>query len=242
LYYKRREVDSVARPVDPNAQYRVKPHINGGRTYASTQPPYIDQITGKKKYRYIHWGAVDENYKFIPGIQFFQASPEERARLIFPEEWDMSEAKKITGLRPPGRPTYDGDDQNRFYGDIWLLEQIAMKTGVRQDLESVFNGNREIVDDILTLAMFPYLTKFNYSRVARWQKIAAAPSSRELTPKAITLLTSVHYRAAPHGSSKAPGSKIGEGRALCRRFHEQIRVRMEPCRHPLGQEQGTPSV
>jgi hypothetical protein len=39
------------------------------------------------------------------------------------------------------------------------------------------------------LAVFPYLTKFNYSRVARWQKIAAAPSSRELTPKVITLLT-----------------------------------------------------
>jgi hypothetical protein len=175
--------------VDPNAQYRVKPHNNGGYIYASTQPPYLDPDTGKKKYRYIHWGSVDDNCKFIPGHRFYQASPEERARLIFPENWDMSEAKKLTGLRSAGRPAYDDDHQNRFYGDIWLLEQIAMKTGVRQDLESVFNGNREIVDDILTLAMFPYLTKFNYSRVARWQKIAAAPSSRELTPKAITLLS-----------------------------------------------------
>jgi transposase len=175
--------------VDPNAQYRVKPHNNGGYTYASTQPPYLDPDTGKKKYRYIHWGSVDDNCKFIPGPRFYQASPEERAQLIFPENWDMSEAKKLTGLRPAGRPAYDGDHQNRFYGDIWLLEQIALKTGIRQDLESVFNGNREIVNDILTLAIFPYLTKFNYSRVARWQKIAAAPSSRELIPKAITLLT-----------------------------------------------------
>ena len=101
----------------------------------------------------------------------------------------MSEAKKLTGLREPGRPVYDGDDRNRFYGDIWLLEQIAIKTGIRKDLEAVFGGNCEIVDDIMTLAMFPYLTKFSYSRVARWQKIAAAPSSRELTPKAVTLLT-----------------------------------------------------
>jgi hypothetical protein len=101
----------------------------------------------------------------------------------------MSEAERLTGLRSPGRPAYDGDCQNRFYGDIWLLEQIAMKTGIRQDLETVFSGNREIADDILTLAMFPYLTKFNYSRVARWQKVAAAPSLRELTPKAITLLS-----------------------------------------------------
>jgi transposase len=101
----------------------------------------------------------------------------------------MSEAERLTGLRSPGRPSYAGDCQNRFYGDIWLLEQIAMDTGIRQDLEVVFNRNGEIVDDILTLAMFPYLTKFNYSRVARWQKVAAAPSLRELTPKAITLLT-----------------------------------------------------
>jgi hypothetical protein len=179
----------VGRPVDPNAQYRVKPHNNGGYTYASTQPPYLDPETGKKKYRYIHWGSVDESNKFTPCSAFFLASPEERARLIFPESWDMSEAEKFTELRAPGRPAYDGEDQNRFYGDMWLLEQIAMKTGIRQDLENVFDGNREIVNDIMTLAVFPYLTKFNYSRVARWQKVAAAPSSRELTPKAITLLT-----------------------------------------------------
>ena len=179
----------MPRPVDPEAQYRIKPHVTKGYTYASTQPSYPDPITGKKKYRYIHWGTVDEDKKFNPGSPFFLASPEERVRLIFPEDWDMSEADKLVGLRPPGRPEYDSDDQNRFYGDIWLLAQVAAETGIRRDLETVFDGNREIVDDILTLAMFPYLTKFNYSRVARWQKIAAAPSSRELTPKAITLLT-----------------------------------------------------
>jgi hypothetical protein len=179
----------MGRHSDQNAKYRVKPHVTKGYTYASTQPPYIDSNTGKKKYRYIHWGTVDENHKFLPSSQFYLASPEERALLIFPEDWDMSEAKKLSGLRAPGRPTYDGNDQNRFYGDIWLLEQVAIKTGVRQDLEAVFKGNQEVVDDIMTLAMFPYLTKFNYSRVARWQKIAAVPSSRELTSKAITLLT-----------------------------------------------------
>jgi hypothetical protein len=179
----------MARPVDPNAQYRVKPHINGGYTYASTQPSYVDPETGKKKYRYIHWGSIDENLKFKPNSQFFLASPEERARLIFPEGWDMSEAKKLTGLRKPGRPVYDGEDKNRLYGDIWLLEQIAEKTGIRQDLEAVFDGNSEIVDDIITLAVFPYITKFTYNRVARWQDIAGAPSTRELTSSEITRLT-----------------------------------------------------
>jgi len=179
----------MARTMDPNTQYRVRQHVTNGYTYASTQQHYPDPATGKKKYHHIHWGTVDENLRFIPGSQFFLTPPEERSRLIFPEEWDMSEAEKLAGLRKPGRPEYSGEDQNRLYGDIWLLEQVAARTGIRQDLEAVFRGNREIVDDIITLAVFPYLTKYTYSRVARWQKIAKAPSSRELTPKAITLLT-----------------------------------------------------
>jgi len=179
----------MARPVDPDAQYTIKPHTTKGYTYASTQPPYIDPVTGGKKYRHVHWGTVDENLKFTPGMAFFLASPEERARLIFPADWDMSEAEKLAGLQKPGRPEYSGSDQNRLYGDIWLLEQVATKTGIRQDLEAVFKGNREIVNDILTLAIFPYITKFTYNRVARWQMVAGAPSSRSLTPKGITLLT-----------------------------------------------------
>jgi hypothetical protein len=162
--------------------------VNGYK-YASTQPPIIDASTGKKIYRHIHWGTVDENLVFVPGSAFYLASPEERTRLIFPKDWDMSKAEKLTGLLKSGRPAYDGDCQNRLYGDIRLLEQVATKTGIQQDLESVFGGNREIVDDILTLAMFPYLTKFNYSRVARWQQIAASPSIRYLTPTEITRLT-----------------------------------------------------
>jgi len=179
----------MARPVDPNAQYRIKPHVNNGYTYASTQPPHIDPNTGKKKYSYIHWGTIDENLKFTPGSKFFLAAPEERSRLIFPQEWDVSEAKKLTGLRNPGRPAYNCEDKNRLYGDIWLLERIAEKTGIRQDLENVFSGNSEIVDDIITLAIFPYITRFTYNRVARWQDIAGAPSMRELTPSEITRLT-----------------------------------------------------
>ena len=179
----------MPRNTDPNTQYRVKKHVNGGYTYASTQPSYSDPDTGKKKYHHIHWGTVDEKNRFIPGTQFYQASSEEREKLIFPKEWDMSEIDKLAKSWTPGNPVCDVEYRNRFYGDIWLLEQIAVKTGIRQDLETVFNGNRELVDDIITLAIFPYLTKFNYSRVARWQKVAAAPSLRELSPKAITLLT-----------------------------------------------------
>ena len=126
---------------------------------------------------------------FHPGNKFFTASPEERAKLNFPADWDLSEAERFTALRDPGRPAFCGACQNRLYGHIWLLEQIAMKTGIKQDLEIVFNGNSELVDDMLTLAMFPYLTGHAYNRIADWQTICKAPSSRHLTPSIITRLT-----------------------------------------------------
>jgi hypothetical protein len=100
----------------------------------------------------------------------------------------LSEFDKLPDNRKPGRPAYDGEDMNRLYGDIWLLEQIAIKTGIRQDLEKVFRS-KGIVDDIMTLAMFPYLTNYSLSRVARWQMIAKSPSERVLSPPDITRLT-----------------------------------------------------
>ena len=179
----------MPRPVDSNAQFRVKSHITHGYTYASTQPPHIDPTTGKKKYRHVHWGTISEELKFIPGSQFYLASPEERAKLIFPEEWDMSAVDKPTGRQTPEAMITTGKYENRLYGDIWFLEQVAIKTGILQDLNTVFDGNSEIVGDILTLAMFPYLTNYTYNRVARWQRVAKSHSSRELTSKAITLFT-----------------------------------------------------
>ena len=76
-----------------------------------------------------------------------------------------------------------------LFRSVWLLEQIAKETGIRHDLEKVFDGNKEIVDDILTLAIFPYITKFSFNRVARWQRLVKTPSNRELTPSYITRLS-----------------------------------------------------
>lgn len=179
----------MSRTENPESVNRVSLHVVGRYNYASTQPYTIDPVSGKKKYGHVHWGTVDESMCFIPGHKYRYATQEERSKLIFPASWDMSEAERLSDIRKPGRPAYDGEDANRFYGDIWLLEQVAMKTGIRQDLEKVFDGNKEIVDDIMTLAMFPYLTRFTYNRVARWQRIVKSPSQRELTPPDITYLT-----------------------------------------------------
>ena len=93
--------------------------------YAATHPYTVDE-NGNRKYVYCHWGVVDENKKFIPGKRYIFASLEERERLIFPDDWDMSEAKRLSGAKQPGRPAYTDADKNRFYGDIWLLEQVFL--------------------------------------------------------------------------------------------------------------------
>ena len=55
----------MARPLDPNAPYRISIHTNNGYRYASTQPASKDPVTGKTTHKRIHWGTVDENNKFI---------------------------------------------------------------------------------------------------------------------------------------------------------------------------------
>ena len=178
----------MGRPSNPLFPYTIKPHTLNGHVYASTQVPRVDEKTGKKIFRHVHWGTVTDNV-FHPFSEFILLPPSEREKYIFPEGCDISELQSLSGMRSQGRPEYSDEARNRLYGDIWLLEQVAEKTGVRHDLMVAFNENREMVDAVMTLAMFPYLTRFNYSRVERWQRIARTPSSMELSPKNITLLT-----------------------------------------------------
>jgi hypothetical protein len=179
----------TGRPPKEDSGYHVSPHNANGYCYAATQPAVIDPDTGKKKYHYIHWGRLEDGNRFIPGKAYILASPVERGRLIFPDDWDISAIDELSGNRKPGRPAYNGIDVNRFYGDVWLLDQLAVKLGIRKDLMTVFNGNGEIVNDILTLAYFPIITEYSYRRLPRWQRIVKTPSERELTPSYVTRLT-----------------------------------------------------
>lgn len=178
----------MARPTNPDTPYKITLHVNGGYRYATTRP-LIKSEEGKTHNKSIHWGKVTEELKFIPGPQFIYAPSEEREKLVFPKDWDLSEIYKLESYRNTGRPANEDDDKNRFYGDIWLLEKIAETTGIKQDLLCVFDENKEIVNDILTLAMYPYVSTHNYNRVARWQVITKTPSDRSLTSCEITRLT-----------------------------------------------------
>lgn len=138
---------------------------------------------------YRHWGTVDAGNKFHPNATYFYAPLSERLKLIFPKEWDLSEAEKLSGLKHRGRVAYEADDVDRQYGATWLLDRVADVTGVREDLLKAFGGNAEMVDDILTMAYFPFIDNLSYSHLAQWQREVKAPSRRKLTSTMVTRLT-----------------------------------------------------
>ena len=205
---------TIGRPIKPDSGYHVSVHKVGNYLYASTQPSYVGE-GGKKSYRHIHWGRLDENKKFIPGTEYILASPTERAKLIFPEEWDLSELEQLSGNRKPGRPAYEGNDKNRLYGAVWLMEQIAEKTRIRKDLLEVFDQNEEIVDDIMTLAMYPYLVNgASYNRLQRYQRVYKFPTNREMTSDYITRLTQSITEQHRMDLFRLRAGRLGKGAVL----------------------------
>ena len=80
---------------DTKASYVVKPYKGNGYTYAITLQPFPDS-TGRKKYKRIYWGFLDSDLKFHPNKSYVMASPEEREKLIFPKEWDITENEVLT--------------------------------------------------------------------------------------------------------------------------------------------------
>lgn len=89
----------MARPIDPEARYRVRAHNTNGYTYASTQPAIVDPLTGERTYRRMHWGSVDESKKFHPNVKFLNLPPLEQAKMIFPSDWDVTELSEMPAYR-----------------------------------------------------------------------------------------------------------------------------------------------
>ena len=75
---------------------------------------------------------------------------EERRKLIFPSDWDLSEGKSLSGTGHRGVVEYDGCDLDRMYGPTWFLNNVAKETGLSDDLQKVFGGNVEMAQDVLT--------------------------------------------------------------------------------------------
>lgn len=177
----------TGRPAKASTIYKVSIHNNGGRKYASTQPYTVDE-DGKKHYTHKHWGIVDDNMRFHPNSTYLYASLEERRKLIFPSEWDLSEIEVLSGTGRRGVVEYAGGDLDRMYGPTWFLDNVARETGLLSDLTKVFGGNLEKVQDILTLAYYLFLDNRTYAHIEKWQREVKTPSVHTLTSSSITRL------------------------------------------------------
>lgn len=78
---------------------------------------------------------------------------------------------------------------NRFYGAFWLLEKLSHQCGLYEDLVSAFGGNIAAVNEVITLAIYPYLSNRNFSRMARWQRGNKTSVDYDLTSSYITRFT-----------------------------------------------------
>lgn len=178
----------TGRPAKSDTIYKMQVHVNGTHRYASTQPYTIGE-DGKKHYAHKHWGTLDENLRFHPNTTYLYASIEERSKLIFPKEWDLSELEDLDSNRKRGCVVYEAGDVDRMYGATWFLDRVAERTGLTADLRHVFGGNMEIVNDILTLAYYPFVDNLSYNQMSFWQREVKAPSGRVLNSVSITRLT-----------------------------------------------------
>ena len=97
----------MARTADTATTYKVKIHTNNGYRYASTQPLIVnpERTPGRNKHKRIHWGTIDDEMKFHPNNNYIMASPKEPAKPIYPDDWDMSEAKALPSGRTARRPS-----------------------------------------------------------------------------------------------------------------------------------------
>ena len=179
---------ALGRPINKDTQNKVIVHTIGRHRYASTKV-FTVGVDGKKRYTYKHWGTLKDGDRFHPGTNYFYASVAERERLIFPATWDMSEVAELSGTRRRGRVSYQDEDVDRQYGTTWLLDKVAEATGVKDDLLKVLGGNHEMVNDVLTMAYFPFIENLSYNQLSQWQKEVKAPSEHELNSVNITRLT-----------------------------------------------------
>ena len=82
-----------------------------------------------------------------------------------------------------------GGCRDLLYGSVWFLMQIAQLKHVVDDLMATFEYKRAVVNDILTLAIFPYLTRKNFDRLVHEQRITHYPSENVLSSSYITQFT-----------------------------------------------------
>lgn len=77
----------------------------------------------------------------------------------------------------------------RLYGSFWLIEEISKNIGLYDDLLSVFNNNVFIVNEILSLSIYPFVSGKNFNRFYKWQNTHRTLIDYHLSSTAINKLS-----------------------------------------------------
>jgi hypothetical protein len=83
----------------------------------------------------------------------------------------------------------EGQNENRLYGDSWLLMEIAKITGIFEDLCTVFKANINYVNIILTIAFFLIIERDTYHNIEEWPNTRKLPYDDPMDSKFITEFT-----------------------------------------------------
>lgn len=177
---------------------------------------------GTPKFKHIHWGSLDSRNVFHPNSAFLYLPMQERQRFVFPDDWDLSELQGHES--PPLAPVSEAVlsveagmiavAQSRSYGAVWLLERLGEQLGVREDLMATFEHNQSIVDDIMTVAMYLFITNYNIDRLEEWQRLEKYPSKNTLTPPAVTSLQKSITEQHRIDFLKCRAQRIGDGTVM----------------------------
>jgi len=77
----------------------------------------------------------------------------------------------------------------RLYGAVWMFEGLADNCGLMDDLIVTMEMNAVVANEILALAVYPYIGRKSYSRFARWQAVYKTQVSTTMTAPYITKLS-----------------------------------------------------
>ena len=174
---------TMARPISDETAHKVTLHINNGYRYATLRPRVTNEATGKRMNKSIHLGTVTESLKFIPGKAYLYMPPAERKQLVFPQGWDLSELDSLPSTRKAGRPSYNGDAQNRLYGDVWLMERVAEKRDtprLRPRAKCLRETLPVLRSQSLRKTARPYCA-FVQKELERWSSVLLTPQAGRLT-------------------------------------------------------------
>ena len=188
----------MVRVKNQDTEFKIKIHNNNGYRYASTVTYKVDAKTKKAKQKYIHWGTVDRDLIFSPNLNFLSLSEEEQSKFIFPEGWTiLIEDNKTLNLKhklplsrniKPRLLEQEGQFNNRLYGHIWLLIELAKQMNLITDLSCIFD-NIKYIEILLTLAIYPCVEEKNFNQLANWQKVNKTPCNFVLSASYITRFT-----------------------------------------------------